>query len=660
MPFPLPDLKRSYGRSGASGGPPDVRPYLLAGRELAAQRQRLQGVIDWHETQCGRRRAESDIDHLAQLAGDYRLARCLAACLAATYRYEPDSFEATVLGNGHDSHAHALPQGHENSLPEGVGTRLPASSGEGRGRWSRLQELGIHGPGDLRLHVYDAIGASHGGFVAPAERASALAGPAGDLRLSPEHLDTLLWIDAEANQRLRRVGAPPSPEALAGAYNRRALATLLVRALSADLVLPAPDGGAIKRLYFQVKRHGLLCDLQLADPHGGAGGDVHVHLFGPLEVFGPRTRHGDRFAGVLLRLLRMFPGLRGAARVLLNEREYHLHLGPEVATAIEGEPLIPLTPPGAGPRRGAPSPASPTRGEGNAAEADGVLPFSPTWEKWPGEEGDQPTTAVVARPNAGETFDSDVEARLFATLQGMERRRDTGGWRVEREPEPVIHNATVMVPDFALSRAGGRGEPPVRVYVEVIGFWTPAYRERKRDKLRQIAGHVPLALAVQEQLRDSFDDLPFPVLTYKHRVSAVDLIRLLNRQFVRSEAHLAAIREDLDALLEALDPSLGLVGERELRCALDLPPEESLAEALAAGSTSENGAAPGAAYGWRWIAGIGTCHESWLDDLATRCAPAITRAGGEAPLETVREAIRASALPNAARAAEHLEALLPP
>ncbi|MGH2368884.1 MAG: hypothetical protein ACRDI2_11860, partial [Chloroflexota bacterium] len=47
-------------------------------------------------------------------------------------------------------------------------------------------------------------------------------------------------------------------------------------------------------------------------------------------------------------------------------------------------------------------------------------------------------------------------------------------------------------------------------------------------------------------------------------------------------------------------------------------------------------------------------------DLATRCAPAITRAGGEAPLETVREAIRASALPNAARAAEHLEALLPP
>ena len=37
MPFPLSDLRRRYGRGGSAGGPPDVRPYLLAGKELRAQ-----------------------------------------------------------------------------------------------------------------------------------------------------------------------------------------------------------------------------------------------------------------------------------------------------------------------------------------------------------------------------------------------------------------------------------------------------------------------------------------------------------------------------------------------------------------------------------------------------------------------------------------------
>src|SRR5215207_8644381 len=96
MPFPLTDLKRSYGRGGSAGGPPDVRPYLLAGRELAAQRERLQDVIGWHVQRVGRRRQELDLDEIAQVAGDYRLARCLAACLQVSFRFVPPLFDVAV------------------------------------------------------------------------------------------------------------------------------------------------------------------------------------------------------------------------------------------------------------------------------------------------------------------------------------------------------------------------------------------------------------------------------------------------------------------------------------------------------------------------------------------------------------------------------------
>jgi hypothetical protein len=223
-----------------------------------------------------------------------------------------------------------------------------------------------------------------------------------------------------------------------------------------------------------------------------------------------------------------------------------------------------------------------------------------------------------------------------------------------------------MVPDFVLARAAARGRPELRVFVEVIGFWTPAYRERKRDKLRQLGANVPLVLVVQETLATHFEGLPFPLLTYRSRVSAADLVRLLNRTYARPEEAAPAVREDLVALLEVLDPALGFVGAEEVRRALELPSGGALADALAA--------APLTVAGWRWLPGAGVAHERWLEGLGALCAAALAAGGGagedgedgesgkdgEAPLETVREAISGADLPSAARAAEQLEALLGP
>src|ERR687898_404572 len=89
MPFTLADLKRSYGRGGSRDGAPDVRPYLLIGKELAAQRDRLAAAIEWYAAHEGMTRAEVSDDEFAVLVGDYRLARCLASCLQVTFAFRP-------------------------------------------------------------------------------------------------------------------------------------------------------------------------------------------------------------------------------------------------------------------------------------------------------------------------------------------------------------------------------------------------------------------------------------------------------------------------------------------------------------------------------------------------------------------------------------------
>ena len=342
-----------------------------------------------------------------------------------------------------------------------------------------MQELRAASAPELRLHLFDAVNTRAGGFVDGDARTSLLGDVGAGLGCDAAQLELLLWSDSEQRERLTQVDPLPDPETLAAQYNRRALETLLYRTLSADLFLPAPNGAAIRRVYFAVKRAGLLCELSLQDVEQGAGAGVWVHLFGPLEVFGPRTRHGERFAQAVLELLRTFGTLEGSARVLINEREYVLRLSRGV---LNGGPARAVS------EVGGPAPA----------------------------------------------FDSGVERQLFETLRGMERRDDSYGWTVEREPEPIVNGPTVLVPDFALTRAGDRDggrATSKRVFVEVIGFWTQEYRERKRAKLQALSGTVDLVLVVQEALAPYFGELPYAVLPYARRPSAHDLVTLLERTY---------------------------------------------------------------------------------------------------------------------------------
>lgn len=82
----------------------------------------------------------------------------------------------------------------------------------------------------------------------------------------------------------------------------------------------------------------------------------------------------------------------------------------------------------------------------------------------------------INNSNVPMLFDSKIE-KIF--LQKFELFKT--GWTIEREPEPIItKQKTAFIPDFVLSKFGNR------VFVEIIGFWTKEYLERKITKIFEI------------------------------------------------------------------------------------------------------------------------------------------------------------------------------
>jgi hypothetical protein len=117
-----------------------------------------------------------------------------------------------------------------------------------------------------------------------------------------------------------------------------------------------------------------------------------------------------------------------------------------------------------------------------------------------------------------------------------------------------------MIPDFGFQRGD------TRVFMEIAGFWSPGYRERKVAKLKKLAAHegyAPMILAVPQDAIETFSNLPFPVVPYKNKVVATDLLTLLDRDYGDKEARHEAAQTRYDSL-RALAIERGFVPESEV------------------------------------------------------------------------------------------------
>ncbi|MGC8936560.1 MAG: DUF790 family protein [Candidatus Methanomethylicaceae archaeon] len=126
--------------------------------------------------------------------------------------------------------------------------------------------------------------------------------------------------------------------------------------------------------------------------------------------------------------------------------------------------------------------------------------------------------AVATEP---ESYDSSLEesfAKRFASLGSR--------WRLLREPDPIPVNGSVMIPDFAFELQG------MKVYLEIVGFWTPEYLRKKISKLQSILDHnvsTEILVAVDSELGVS-GEIPGNVIVFKGEVPLKPILDHLERK----------------------------------------------------------------------------------------------------------------------------------
>ena len=113
-------------------------------------------------------------------------------------------------------------------------------------------------------------------------------------------------------------------------------------------------------------------------------------------------------------------------------------------------------------------------------------------------------------------FDSAIEKEFYQL--GFK------GWTVRREPTVLKAGQYAFIPDFSLERNG------IRIYVEIIGFWTPEYLKHKIQKLNDLQERESMILLVDRNLACTGSEfLADNLLFYDKKIPHLEIIKILRR-----------------------------------------------------------------------------------------------------------------------------------
>ncbi len=146
--------------------------------------------------------------------------------------------------------------------------------------------------------------------------------------------------------------------------------------------------------------------------------------------------------------------------------------------------------------------------------------------------GDRIKPKTLTEDRGEPAFDSVVEEKFYTDFLALD-----SGWTITREPAPLIVGRHVFIPDFCFEKRG------MKVYMEIVGFWTTKYLETKIKKLQQLHG-VDLIIAANEKLAcDKLKRIKGQVTFYKEKVPLQPILKVLK---AREETRLRREIQGLD------------------------------------------------------------------------------------------------------------------
>lgn len=153
---------------------------------------------------------------------------------------------------------------------------------------------------------------------------------------------------------------------------------------------------------------------------------------------------------------------------------------------------------------------------------------------------------VESDPEIG--FDSAIEKEFYQL--GFK------GWTVQREPAVLQAGEYAIIPDFSLERNG------TRIYVEIIGFWTPEYLKHKIQKLNLLHEKESLILLVNRNLACTGSEfLADNLLFYDKKIPHLEIIKILRGYEEKQKAEELARLEGMEI---SLDSDEGVINLEEV------------------------------------------------------------------------------------------------
>ena len=254
---------------------------------------------------------------------------------------------------------------------------------------------------------------------------------ADKLGVDKENVGTEMWSDLDENLLLENFDRI-TPATLVAWYNLAIMQTLLFNCIT--LQLTVHGGSSWKRVLRDVKRVGLMYNIRnqrTSEDNISHDNMIVCSLDGPLSMFKMTEIYGKAIAKILPSVISSESWSLQAwivrKSISAGRKMYEFVISNENAP-----PLV-------------------------------ALP-------------DQNRTAKI-NSKSGSSFDSRVEEKFAIIFQQAHT-----GWTLIREPDPIIlDNDKAFIPDFMFEKYGRR------IYLEIVGFWTMEYIERKIHKLTRIS-----------------------------------------------------------------------------------------------------------------------------------------------------------------------------
>jgi hypothetical protein len=355
------------------------------------------------------------------------------------------------------------------------------------------------------------------------ERKEIINSVASKNRISHETIVREMWADLEENMVLEGF-KPIEPEKLISWYNLSLMQTLLFN--STKLEFSVREGFNWKRTLRAVKKLGLMYnlyyrqkerpqedqkkatnrepneDINPADSgivnsayaYSNYDNDVLCSIDGPLSIFKLTDRYGTAIAKLL-------PSI-------IVSKEWSIKALIVRKTATLGKKIYEFM------TSGAESPDLPS-------ESD-IFAFNSNIKNRILEK----TSSSFSYLDA--SFDSSVEQKFASKFEQL-----SNGWKLIREPDPLImSNGKGFIPDFAFEKYG------IRIYLEIVGFWTNDYLVRKIQKITDIMSSASSFSSTP----DSSSLPPHPSFEAKDFFIAINMDTYVSSGGIHSEKVLASLR----------------------------------------------------------------------------------------------------------------------